>query len=173
MFLHRLATAFGYIDVKRLLAVLLEGLRGILDGLHRCFGAFPTDDIKCLVLKLVGCLEKLFKLLTCRLREIAHVLKGLLGVRISRHRKEAVIAFGLALALLLDLKNADYTASEDNARKGRGIVHDHDIDRIAVVSLGRRYEPPIVRISEARKQRLRQRKCLELWVIIELCATAA
>jgi hypothetical protein len=76
-------------------------------------------------------------------------------MRIPRHGEQAVVALGLAFALLLDLKNADDAASEDNAREGRGVVHDHDIDRVAVVGLGRRHEPPIVRIGEARQQRLR------------------
>jgi hypothetical protein len=51
-------------------------------------------------------------------------------------------------------------------------VHDHDIDWVAVDGLGRRHEPPIVRIGETRQQRLRQRKRLELWVVVELMAAA-
>jgi hypothetical protein len=52
---------------------------------------------------------------------------------------------------LLDLKNADDAASEGNARECRGVMHDHDIDRVSVIGLGRRDEPPIVRISEVRE----------------------
>src|ERR1700733_2629025 len=93
-------------------------------------------------------------------------------MRISWHGEQAVIALGLALVLLLDLKNANDAASEDNAREGRGVVHDHDIDRVAVIGLGRGHEPPVVRIGKTRQQRLRQRKCLELWVVIELSPAA-
>ena len=46
-----------------LLAIFLEGFSGVLDGLHGRFGAFPANDIELLVLKLVGRLEELFKLL--------------------------------------------------------------------------------------------------------------
>jgi hypothetical protein len=35
-------------------------------------------------------------------------------------------------------------------------------------ALGRRDEPPIVRIGKAGQKRLRQRECLEFWVVIEL-----
>ena len=35
-------------------------------------------------------------------------------------------------------------------------------------ALGRRDEPPIVRIGKAGQKRLRQRECLEFWVLIEL-----
>ena len=52
---------------KRSLSALLEGPRGILDGLHGRFGAFPADEIEVLVLKLVGRLEELFNLLPDRL----------------------------------------------------------------------------------------------------------
>jgi hypothetical protein len=60
---------------------------------------------------------------------------------IARHSEQAVGALGLALALLLDLKNADDAASEDDAREGRGVMHDHDIDRVSVVGLSRGHEP--------------------------------
>lgn len=61
-------------------------------------------------------------------------------MRIPGHVKQPVVALGLAFALLLDLKNADHAASKENARRGRGVVHDHDIDRVFVVGLGRGYE---------------------------------
>jgi hypothetical protein len=72
-------------------------------------------------------------------------------MRIPGHSEQAVVAFGFAFALLLDLKNADDATSEDNARESRGVVHDHDIDRVSVIGPGRRDKPPIVRIREARE----------------------
>jgi hypothetical protein len=76
-------------------------------------------------------------------------------MRIPGHSEQTIVAFGLSLAFLFDLKNADDAASEVNAREGRGVVHDHDIDRVSVIRLGRRDEPPIVWIGKARQKRLR------------------
>ena len=47
-------------------------------------------------------------------------------------------------------------------------MHNHDIDRVSVIRLGRRDEPPIVRIGKACQKRLRQRERLEFRVVIEL-----
>ena len=83
-------------------------------------GPFQPMIVSFFVLKLIGRFEELFKLLSDRLRKIAHVFQGLLRVRISRNGEHAVVTLGLSLVLLLDLKNADDPASEDNAREGRG-----------------------------------------------------
>ena len=57
-------------------------------------------------------------------------------MRIPWHSKQAVVALGLALGLLLDLENADDAASEDDPWEGRCVVHDHNIDGgVAVVGL--------------------------------------
>ena len=76
-------------------------------------------------------------------------------MRIPGHREQTIVALDLAFALLLDLKNADDPAGQDDARKCRCVMHDHNNYRIAVVGFGGRHEPPIVRISEPGKKRLR------------------
>ena len=75
-----------------LLLAVLERFSRKFDGLYGCFGPFPADDIEIFVLKLIGRLEELFKLLTDRLREIADVIQSLLRMRIPRHGKQAVVA---------------------------------------------------------------------------------
>jgi hypothetical protein len=81
------------------------------------------------------------------LGEVAYVSKALLRVRASGHGEQTVVSFGVALALLLYLKDADDAAGQDNPREGRRIVNHHDVDRIAVIGLGRRHETPIMRVG--------------------------
>ena len=52
-------------------------------------------------------------------------------------------------------------------------MHDHDVDRVAVISPGRRDETPIVRIGKAGQEGFRQRERLDFRVVIKLCPAAA
>ena len=48
----------------------------------------------------------------------------------------AIVALGFVPSLLLDLKNADDEAGQEDAPGRSQPLHDHDIDRISVIGLG-------------------------------------
>ena len=94
-------------------------------------------------------------------------------MRAPRHGKQPVVALGFLFALLLDLKDADDAAGNDEARESRGVMDHHDVERVAVIGLRRRHEAPVMRISQAGQQRFAQRKAFELWIVGEFRPAAA
>src|SRR5215471_16747479 len=140
------------------LAVLHERFCRLLYRLYCGFRPLPADDLQLFVLQLVSRDEEFLELLQGRLGEVADVLKALLRVRAPGHSEQTVVSFGLALALLLYLKDADDAARQNNPWKSRRIVNHHDIDRIAVIGLGRRHETPIVRIGQSGEKRFGERE---------------
>ncbi len=69
--------------------------------------------------------------------------------RAIRHGEQAVVALLLAGTLLLDFKDTDGPASEHLTRVGLRVVNDQHIERISVLSFGRGYEAPIIRITQS------------------------
>ena len=68
-------------------------------------------------------------------------------MRAAGYCEQAVVPLGLHFALLLDLKNADDTAGQHDARESRRIVNHHDVERIAVIGFGRWREASVMGIS--------------------------
>ena len=73
-------------------------------------------------------------------------------MRAPRHGEQTIIPLWFAFALLLDLENTDDTARDDKAGKSCRVMDHHDVERVAVISLGRRHEPPIMRIGQPGKK---------------------
>jgi hypothetical protein len=99
--------------------------------------------------------------------------KSLLRVRTPRYCKQAVVSLPFIFASLLDLQDTDYATGKHKARHRRGIMNDHDVERIAVVGRGGGNKSPIVGISQADQQRLGEGEGLHLRFVAELRTAAA
>jgi hypothetical protein len=86
------------------------------------------------------------------------------------HDEYTIVALLLAVRRLNDLEDADRSALQHEARISGGIMNDEDIERIAVLGLGRWDETPIVGIGQSHQQRFGQRECPELRIEFELGA---
>ena len=54
-------------------------------------------------------------------------------MRAPGYCEQAVVPLSLAFAFLLDLKNADDTTGQHDARESRRIVDHHDVEWIAII----------------------------------------
>ena len=124
-------------------------LRKPLDGLDRARGAAPSQKFKFLVFQRIGGFKELLQLVDGACRKMAHVLQVALEWRAIGHRKDAIVAFFAFLGGLKHFEHSDRRATKHQAGIGRGIVDDENVDRIAVVGLGRGDEPPIVGIGQS------------------------
>jgi hypothetical protein len=105
--------------------------------------------------------------------KLLHVVQLSLAMRLGGHGEDTIIAQLLALGLLLRLQDTNELATHHQARIGLSIVNDHHIKRIAVLRIGRRDEPKIVRVGEPQRQRFLQYEGFELRVEIKLCLRSA
>ena len=134
--------------IESIVAILGEDFRGLPDRLYRRLGSFPTDQLEFLVLQFVGRGKELFELLADGLGQICHISQSSFRMRTSGNGEEPVVAFGLLFRLLLDLKYANNSASDNQPREGRRVVNYHDIERVAVVAFGRRHDPEALRATD-------------------------
>jgi len=89
-------------------------------------------------------------------------------VRVARHRNQPVVADGLfPFRALQDFQHANDLTLEHEARRGRGIVQDESVNRVAVVALGGRDETPVIRIGQSEDQRLGESEDLKLRIVFE------
>src|SRR5262245_60097019 len=112
--------------------------------------------------------RRIFELFLDRGRQVPNALQLTLTMRIRRDRDDAIIADLLMLGLLYRLQHANELASQHQTRRGRGVMNDHCVDRIAIPGSGRRDEVPVVGIGQAEHQRLGQNESLELGIECKL-----
>lgn len=95
--------------------------------------------------------------------------------RLDRKRKQSVISLALAgrHVSLLDSQRADQSARNENTWEARAFPQDHHVERIAVRRLRRRYESPVVRVSDTDGQRAREHHAAAGGVVLQLDAGTA
>ena len=60
-----------------------------------------------------------------------------------------IVADSVVLGFLHRLQHANELAAQHEPRRGRRVVNDHGVERIAVLGSGRRDEAPVVGIGQA------------------------
>ena len=113
-------------------------------------------------------LEKVLEFAHGALRQSSNVGEICLKWRPIRHNEDAVIPLFLSFLYLQDFQNTDRLTAQHEPRIGRRLVDDEDVDRIAVIRLCRRNEPPIIGIRQTGKQGLGQCENVEFGVKLKL-----
>src|SRR5262249_50738176 len=144
------------------LVLFLENLFATPDQLFRLRRSLPAEKLQCLGFQLVGGREEFFQLFLDFGRQVPNALQLSLAVRIRRDRDDAIIADLLMLGFLYRLQHANELASQHQTRRGRGVMNDHCVDRIAILGSGRWDEAPVVGLGQAEHQRLEQNESREL-----------
>jgi hypothetical protein len=111
------------------LVLFLENLFATPDELSRLRRSQPAEKPQCLGLQLVGGHEELFQLLLDLGRQVLNAVQLPLAVRIFRSGDDAIIADLVVLGFLNRLKNANDLAAQHQARRGRGVMNDHRVER--------------------------------------------
>src|SRR5262249_13646202 len=117
-----------------------------LFGLRR---SVPVEELQRLGLQLVGGHEEFFELFLDLGRQVPNALQLTLAVRIRRDRDDAIIADLLMLGFLYRLQDANELASQHQTRRGRDVMNDHGVERVAILGSGRWDEAPVVGIGQA------------------------
>ena len=86
-------------------------------------------------------------------------------MRPPRDREQPVVTPGLTFALLLDLKNSDNAAGQDDARECRRVMDHHDVERIAVIGFRRWQEAPVMGIGQSSEERFLDGECFQFLVL--------
>src|SRR5262245_29822979 len=150
--------------VSHPLILFLENPFATPNQLFRLRRSMPAEELQRLGLQLVGGHEEFFELFLDLGRQVPHALQLTLAVRIRRDRDDAIIADLLMLGFLYRLQHANELASQHQARRGRGVMNDHCVQRIAILGSSRWDEAPVVGIGQAEHQRLGQNESLELGI---------
>lgn len=147
--------------------------RQALDRLGSAVRAAPAKEFQVLVLDGVGGAKELLEPLAGAGGKITDVLQIGLKWRAVGHGEDAIVAFSLATARLLDFEYADRSALQDDAGIGPGVVNDENVWRIAVRSRRRGDKAPVEGLAETGHQRLCQRQHAEIRIEIELAGASS
>jgi len=130
------------------LLITFRGRDRLLQALHSFGRPVHTHHLELLSPALVIGDEEFFHLIEHRFRNFADRLDLFMTVGMYGDSDQAVILRGLAVLRLLGLNETDQ-ADVQNAPDVRWFVHQHhDVDRIAIGSLGGRHKTEIERKTE-------------------------
>jgi hypothetical protein len=95
-------------------------------------------------------------------------------MRTSRDGEDAIVPLRLfSLAVLLNLQDANYLASQHQTGERRRLMYHHNVQGIAILGHCCRDKAPIIRIGQAGQEGFRQSKGLEIRIVVELRPAAS
>src|SRR5215470_6593173 len=136
--------------------------------------AAPAEESQVLLLPPRGPDEEVLQLGPQSRREGEDVLGRVPVRRLQRSEEEPIVPLPsrALLPVLLHLEHAQQTRADDHPRRARLRGVEHRIQRIAVLGLRRRDEPPVERIVQPEGEGTAQRDVAQLGIELQLHSRA-